>query len=80
MDGTLTDTTTPFQSRPEINSIEEVLHIPKSSRTGASPSDILVLYPKHLGSYSSAEVLWIELLNFGARKIDTGFESVVLMV
>ena len=40
--GTLTDITSPGQSGPESNGTEEVLHIPQSSRTGASPSDGLV--------------------------------------
>ena len=38
---------------------EEALHIPRSSWTGASPSDILVSYPGHLlgESYPSAAKL-----------------------
>ena len=53
---TLTGTSTPGQSGPGGNGNEEVLHIPKSSRTGTSPSDGLVSYPGHsLGeSYTSA--------------------------
>ena len=40
--------TTPSQSWPVSNNNEEVLHILQNSRTGASPSDCLVLYPGHL--------------------------------
>ena len=35
----LRGTTTPDLSGPESINNKEVLHIPKSSRTGASPSD-----------------------------------------
>ena len=35
------------QSRPGNNYNKEVLHIPQSSRTEASPSDGLVSYPRH---------------------------------
>ena len=45
--GTLTDTTTPGQSRPGSNGKEEVLHIPQSSRTRASLSDGSVSYSEH---------------------------------
>ena len=48
IDGTLTDTTTPGQSRHGGNGCERVLHIPQSSRTGASRSDNLVSYLGHL--------------------------------
>ena len=56
---TLSDTTTPDQSEPGSNSNEKMLHIPQSfSITAASPSDFLVLYPRHsMGvSHSSVEV------------------------
>ena len=41
MDRTLLSATTLGQSGPESTGNEEVLHIPKSSTTGASPSDFL---------------------------------------
>ena len=44
IDGTLTDTIL-GQSEPGSNSTEGILHIPQSSRTGASPSDSLMSYP-----------------------------------
>ena len=49
---------TPGQSGPESNDNEGVLYIPQSSRTGASPSDGLMSYPRHLliGGYSSADM------------------------
>ena len=40
---------------PVSNGNEEVLYVPQSCRTGASPSDALVSYPGHL-SYPSAEM------------------------
>ena len=45
MDGALTDTTTPSQSRP--GSYEVVIPILQSSRTEAPPSDGLRSYPGH---------------------------------
>ena len=45
---TLTDTTTPGQSRPESNGNEGVHYIPQSSRSGASLSDGLVVCSIHL--------------------------------
>ena len=45
-DGALTGTTTRGQSGPNVN--EGVLHILQSCRTGASPSDGLVSYPRHM--------------------------------
>ena len=56
---TQTDTTTPDQSKPGSKVNEEVLHIPQSSKTGASPSDGLVSYSRHsLGEryYPSVEM------------------------
>ena len=47
-DGTLTCTTILGQSGPWSNGNEEALHIPQSSKTRASLSDILVTYPEHL--------------------------------
>ena len=47
-DWTLTGTTTLGQSGPKSNGNEEVLYIPQSSKTEASPSDGLVSYPGHL--------------------------------
>ena len=48
MDGTLSDATSPGQSRLGSDGNEGVLFIPKSSRiTGASPSDCFVSYPGH---------------------------------
>ena len=44
IDGTLKGTTTSGQSGPESNYNERVLHIPQSSRTGASSSDDLKSY------------------------------------
>ena len=54
----LSCTITPAQSGPGTNSNEWALHIPQSSRTGASLSDGLVLYPGHSlgGSYLFAEM------------------------
>ena len=43
----MTCTTNLDQSGPGSNDNEEVLHIPQSSRSGASPSDSLVSYPGH---------------------------------
>ena len=54
---TLKCTTT--QRRPENNGNEGVFHIPQISRTGASPSDHLVLHPGYSfvgGSYLTAEM------------------------
>ena len=45
---TLSVATTIGQSGSGSNGNEEVLHIPQSSRTGASLSDCLVSYPGHL--------------------------------
>ena len=46
--GTLIGTTTLGHSGLGSNGNEGVLHISKSSRPGASPSDGLMLYPGHL--------------------------------
>ena len=57
---TLTGTTTLGLSRPGSNDNEGYYTFPQSSRTEASPSDSLVIYPGHslgMGSYSSAEML-----------------------
>ena len=48
IDRTLSGATTLCLSEPGSNGNEEVLHIPQSSRAGASPSDGLVSYPGHL--------------------------------
>ena len=59
IDGSLTDTTTPDQSSSGRNSKDGGLFIPRSSRTGFSWSNGLVLYSGYsmgLGSYLSAEV------------------------
>ena len=59
LDRILSGATTPSQSEPGSDSNEGVAHIPqRSSITGASPSDCLVLYPGHLleESYPSAEM------------------------
>ena len=48
-----------YQSEPESNGNEGVLHIPQNFWTGTSPSDYFVSYLGHLfgeGSYSSAEI------------------------
>ena len=56
IDRTLSSITTPGQSRLGSNGNEEVLHIPQSSSiTGASPSDCLMSYPRHL--LAAGEVL-----------------------
>ena len=47
IDVTRTHTTILGQSGQECNSKEEVLHLPESSRTGASPSDGLLSYQDH---------------------------------
>ena len=44
-----TGTTTPGQSRPGSNGNDGVLHIPKSLKPGAWPSDSLVSYQGHIG-------------------------------
>ena len=61
IDKTLSGATTQGQNGPGSNDNEKVLHIPQSSRTGASLSDCFVLHPRHLlecvrGSYPSAEM------------------------
>ena len=59
MDRTLSDATTPSQSRPWSDDNEGVLRIPKSSSiTGTSPSDCLVSYLGHSSreTYPSAEM------------------------
>ena len=56
---TLSAATTPGQSEPASNDNEGILHILQISRTGALPSEGLVLYLGHsLGvrSYPSAEM------------------------
>ena len=77
IDRTLPGATNLSQSGPESNCNEGVVHIPQSSKTGASPSDCLMSYPGQLlkgaGAYSSAEmqlvysttVLQIILLKLG---------------
>ena len=40
----LTGNTTPGQSGQEINGNEGILHVPKNSKTGVSPSDGLVSF------------------------------------
>ena len=58
IDRTFSGVTTPGQSGSGSNGNEGVLHIPQSSRTGASPSDCLVSYLRNLlkKSYLSAEM------------------------
>ena len=46
--GTLASTTTLGQSGPGSNDNKKVLHTPQNCKTGASPSDGLVLYPRTL--------------------------------
>ena len=55
---TLSGAKTLCQNGPGSNDSEGVLHIPQSSKTGASPSNSLVLYPRQLLGelYSSAEM------------------------
>ena len=61
-DGILTGTTTQGQSEPGSNGNEEILHIPQSSRSRASPSDGLVSYTGHSSemqlAYSTAPANW----------------------
>ena len=54
---TIISTVTPSQSEPGSNG-NELFHITQSTRTVASPSNGLVLYPGHLlgRSYSSVEI------------------------
>ena len=52
IDGTLTSTATQGQRGPWSNGNEEVLHIPKISRTGTSLSNGLESYPGHLLEWS----------------------------
>ena len=58
IDKTLSGATTLGYSGPGSNGNEEVLHIPQSSKTGASPSEGLILYPGYSleESYPSAEM------------------------
>ena len=59
IDKALSDATTPSQSGPGSDGIEEVLRIPQSSSiTGTSPSDCLISYLGRSwgGSYPSAEI------------------------
>ena len=49
IDKTLSGATTPGQSGPGSNGIKRVLHIPQISKARASPSDVLLSYPGHLG-------------------------------
>ena len=58
----LSGTTTPGQSGSGSIGNEGVLHIPQSSKIGASPSDGFVSYPGHWlgwGSYPSAEMQFV---------------------
>ena len=55
------DATTLDQSEPGSNGNEGVLYIPQSSRTGASPSDVVYCHIQNtcwgvVGSYSSVEI------------------------
>ena len=58
------DSTTPDQNELECDGNEALLHILQSSRTGASPSNGLVSYPRQYPSaemqsvYSKAQVYW----------------------
>ena len=59
IDTTQTGATTPGQSASGNDGNEGVQHIPQSSRTGASPSDVLVSNPGHSvrwGFYLSTEM------------------------
>ena len=47
MEETLTRTTTMVQSESGSNGNKGVFHIPQTSKTGESPSDGLVSYPRH---------------------------------
>ena len=47
IDMTLSGATTQGQSGPGSNGNQGVLHIPQSSKIGASPFDALVSYPGH---------------------------------
>ena len=67
MDETLTGTTTPGQSGPGSSGNEQVLHIPQSSRIGATPSDSLVSGWSYTSAkmqvmYFTDPVDWAELL------------------
>ena len=44
------------QSGSRSNSHEDELHITQNSRTGTSPSCLLVSYPRHVKGYISAEM------------------------
>ena len=47
IDRTLSGNTSPGQSELGSNGNECGVHIPQSSKIGASPSDVLMSYPKH---------------------------------
>ena len=55
---TISDAFIPGQSGPGSNHNEVVLHISQSFKTGASPSDDLMTYPRYTfkASYPSAEM------------------------
>ena len=59
IDRTLSGATTPGQSGPGSDGNEGVLHIPQSSKTGASLPDGLMLYPGQLSdeSYSCRDAV-----------------------
>ena len=48
IDGTLIDITILGRTEPGSNGNDRVLHNPQNSRTGASSSDGIVSYPRHL--------------------------------
>ena len=61
IDGTLSGATTPGQSGPGSHDIEGVLHIPQSSRTWASSSDLrYVLVGEMQSVYSTVPADWAE--------------------
>ena len=76
IDGTQSGTTTLGQSGPESNGNEGVFHIFQSSRTGASPWDSFVTYPRYLMRrgvlticrdavsviYSPSQMVWVSVL------------------
>ena len=57
-DRTLSNATTPGQSVLESNGNVEALHIPQSSKVGASPSDGLMSYPRGGGFTLLQRCIW----------------------
>ena len=64
----LSGATTPGWSGPGSNGNEGALHIPQSSKTGASPSDCLMSYPGHL-------LGWVDVLLLSRDAVSVFYSS-----